>query len=1538
MFFVSVCAVSQTHTVTDDVPFLSEDQNMWGSGAAFNIDQNIELFRLEPVPNPAAQNVGLITPLLGGQFGAKLFAKLYIDIGANLIIEGFTGGSIDSAYYPVKINNIIPDSLSFDKGDWITIKSNYALQNDAKLLTTFPQAGRVALNFHFGFGMNVHTKICLYSCATIPMLPPWSTTAILGAWPPIDFNIFEIEQEAGTNNIKTKYPCMINTLVGQIPSICEGTVGPLELNIKKLGVTGKIGLPNSVTKSSIDGKCLKADGSGEPYLQLEIDILKYISLMGKVIPPPVGPALSSVVDALGQSFNLPLGVTASYTLFGAAFNIDDHNIQNFTFCPNINTTLEFPTKVLYRIRDPATTLVKESGFSSSITYHVGDDLEFKYPCNYEFMTLTPTYKIDSDEDNFTNITGDSIAFSFNMRALEFEIVLPEVVLLPPIPKITICIPWGYPCGLWDWCSGTSCVTTPAFSGLKFPETKFGIGPLWQKTLPVASLSIPWYDEDWGLKGFNEFVGTSFDVHPRPFQVSLAGVNILCKNDATGTLTATVLNGTAPYSYEWDNILVNNSALSIDNITNLPAGVHFVKVTDANGCSVFASYTLNEPAQELGVVNLVWEDVKCYNGSDAAANILMNGGTSPYNYIWSNGSVFDSISNVPIGNYTLTVTDTNGCTLDTNLVIDQPDSISIIVGNITNVLCKTDTTGNAIISVTGGSPTYSYLWSDGSTNQNLNNVPAGNYSVIVSDLNTCSNTQTLIITEPATPIIINSLVGTSVSCFGGNNGNITATVSGGVAPYSYAWFNSTGIQLSSSINIANNLIADTYQLIATDSNGCSTSQPMVINEPAAPINATFITSDVSCSGGNNGTINMTTTGGSIPYNSYNWSNGTTLEDNLNVFSGTHIITITDSKLCVYSDTIIINEPTDSLSIPNFSTVNILCFSDATGNVDITPFGGTVPYNYSWSSGQNTEDINNVVAGNYFVTVTDTNGCITIESYLLTEPTNPLNTTNTFVNVSCFGGADGSIDLTVTGGTSPYSYQWSNQDSLILSTTQQDIFGLEFGVYTVLITDTNGCQIYSSITITEPSAPVSSSITATAVNCFAARDGSINLTPNGGTIPYTFLWSNGDFTEDLTGLPTGWFNVVITDSNLCTSTDSIFISEPSAPLSASTITSNVNCNGGGDGGIQSFVNGGTTPYTFLWSNGETTQNIDSLTIGVYTLDITDVNGCIANSGGIINQPTAIAITNTVDSVSCFEFSDGHINVGVTGGTMPYQLQWADSSFLLSQYANDLYNITSGLYTIIVTDGNECEIRQDIVVFQPDTMDITYQTKDVSCFGGNDGTITTFIIGGTTPYTYFWNDSITTPNRDSLVVGNYSVVVSDYNNCTIEEFVQITSPEDILITGEITEISCKDAIDGEIYVLASGGTGSFMYQWATGELGQSLNELAASNYEIYVTDANGCMDTLMLILKPSELTCIQVSNTITSNGDGINDTWIIDKMELYPNASVQIFNKWGNLLYVSKGTYAPWDGTYNGSPLPSATYYYVINLSDGSPAITGPITIIR
>lgn len=1519
MFEVNV--YSQTFTSSDFAPFSTTNQSMWGSGGSLGLNQSISLFDFSP--SPMGTNIGAIQGLGGFDFGMELSATLNLAIGANFVISGFDGGSID-VDYPTQINNIVPDSFSFNKGEWITIQSNHNLQPGANLVSTFPTAGRFSLDMKFGFGVNIHTKLCVFKCTTIGLLPPGNPSGILGVWPPVTFSLFSIEQTINPSSITVM--AAGQTLASQ--------PFPYFIDKPKLGIccNSFLDLPSTKTTSTFGANCVAAQGSYK-YFELNLNLLKYLA--------PV-PIVGSVLSNLDNTFDLPGGVTASYTLFQALFTANNNNVQEFTFCPNVNNTLSFPTDVLYKVTENISGNLLAQGFSDLITYHIGDTLKIKYPCNYEFIELTPAYSLDSTENNFTNHTFDSINFSFNMSALSFSITIPKKTIFPSFPSFTVCLTLWLPCPSWTnpfrFCKHRPCVTTPAFPGLFFGPYNIGFGPLWQDSFPLGDIKYDWFNQSWGLKGFNTVVGKPFSLKPRKYEVTLTGIDILCKNDATGSLEATVLNGAPPYNYEWDNILVNNSALSIDNITNLPAGVHFVKVTDANGCSVFASYTLNEPAQELGVVNLVWEDVKCYNGSDAAANILMNGGTSPYNYIWSNGSVFDSISNVPIGNYTLTVTDTNGCTLDTNLVIDQPDSISIIVGNITNVLCKTDTTGNAIISVTGGSPTYSYLWSDGSTNQNLNNVPAGNYSVIVSDLNTCSNTQTLIITEPATPIIINSLVGTSVSCFGGNNGNITATVSGGVAPYSYAWFNSTGIQLSSSINIANNLIADTYQLIATDSNGCSTSQPMVINEPAAPINATFITSDVSCSGGNNGTINMTTTGGSIPYNSYNWSNGTTLEDNLNVFSGTHIITITDSKLCVYSDTIIINEPTDSLSIPNFSTVNILCFSDATGNVDITPFGGTVPYNYSWSSGQNTEDINNVVAGNYTVTVTDTNGCITIESYLLTEPTNPLNTTNTFVNVSCFGGADGSIDLTVTGGTSPYSYQWSNQDSLILSTTQQDIFGLEFGVYTVLITDTNGCQIYSSITVTEPSAPVSSTITATAVNCFAGRDGSINLTPNGGTIPYTFLWSNGDFTEDLTGLPTGWFNVVITDSNLCTSTDSIFISEPSAPLSASTITSNVNCNGGGDGGIQSFVNGGTTPYTFLWSNGETTQNIDSLTIGVYTLDITDVNGCIANSGGIINQPTAIAITNTVDSVSCFEFSDGHINVGVTGGTMPYQLQWADSSFLLSQYANDLYNITSGLYTIIVTDGNECEIRQDIVVFQPDTMDITYQTKDVSCFGGNDGTITTFIIGGTTPYTYFWNDSITTPNRDSLVVGNYSVVVSDYNNCTIEEFVQITSPEDILITGEITEISCKDAIDGEIYVLASGGTGSFMYQWATGELGQSLNELAASNYEIYVTDANGCMDTLMLILKPSELTCIQVSNTITSNGDGINDTWIIDKMELYPNASVQIFNKWGNLLYVSKGTYAPWDGTYNGSPLPSATYYYVINLSDGSPAITGPITIIR
>ena len=316
------------------------------------------------------------------------------------------------------------------------------------------------------------------------------------------------------------------------------------------------------------------------------------------------------------------------------------------------------------------------------------------------------------------------------------------------------------------------------------------------------------------------------------------------------------------------------------------------------------------------------------------------------------------------------------------------------------------------------------------------------------------------------------------------------------------------------------------------------------------------------------------------------------------------------------------------------------------------GGIAPYTYSWNNPSNstTQDIGSLTAGTYTVTVTDDNSCTATETVIITEPT-ALSLSTTQVNVSCNSGSDGSIDLSVAGGTAPYTYSWNDAGA----STTQDIGSLPVGTYTVTVTDDNGCTATETVTITEPTA-ISLSSTQINVSCNGGSDGSIDLTVSGGTAPYTYSWNDAgsSTTQDINSLPIGTYTVTVTDDNGCTATETVTITEPTS-LSLSSTQINVSCNGGSDGSIDLSVAGGTAPYTYSWDDAgsSTTQDIGSLPIGTYTVTVTDDNSCTATETVTITEPTALSLSSTQVNVSCNGGSDGSIDLSVSGGTAPLYL---------------------------------------------------------------------------------------------------------------------------------------------------------------------------------------------------------------------------------------------------------------------------------------------
>ncbi len=970
----------------------------------------------------------------------------------------------------------------------------------------------------------------------------------------------------------------------------------------------------------------------------------------------------------------------------------------------------------------------------------------------------------------------------------------------------------------------------------------------------------------------------------PSTISVSTVNVSCNGLSDGSATVNVIGGTAPYTYLWSDGQTTATA------SNLVAGTYTVLVTDNNNCSfdmnASNSIVITEPVVlDASTISVSTTNVSCNGLSDGSATVTVTGGTASYTYLWSDGQTTATASNLVAGTYTVLVTDANNCSFDMNasnsIVITEP--IVLNAGTIsvstTNVSCNGGNDGSATVNVSGGTAPYTYLWSDGQTTATASNLVAGTYTVLVTDANNCSfnmsASNSIVITEPvildASTISISS---TNVSCNGGNDGSATVTVTGGTAPYTYLW--SDGQTTAT----ASNLAAGTYTVLVTDANNCSfnmsASNGVTITEPTVlnPSTISVSTVNVSCNGLSDGSATVTVTGGTAPY-TYLWSDGQTTATASNLVAGTYTVLVTDANNCSFnmnaSNSIVITEPVilDASTI-SVSTTNVSCNGLSDGSATVTVTGGTAPYTYLWSDGQTTATASNLTAGTYTVLVTDANNCSfdmnASNSIVITEPVIlDASTISVSVNnASCNGNNNGSATVTLTGGTAPYTYLWSDGQTTAAATN------LSAGTYTVLVTDANNCSFDmtggNSILVTEPAVVSSESFATVDVTCFGACDGTAAISADGGTAPYTYLWSDGQTTQIATGLCAGTYSVTITDNNNCSYVENnIVINEPPA-LSNSMSVTNLLCSGDSNGTATATVSGGTPPYTYLWSDGQTTATATNLVAGNYTVTVTDSNNCQIVDNATITEPAplvnnSVVITNPL----CFGDCTGSISVNISGGVAPYTYSWSIqvvNQIIDGDGSPTIFNLCKGVYSVLVTDANGCTLLiENLEIAEPGPIfNNNVIFTDVTCNGGTDGSIALSALGGTMPYTYAWNNGQTTSTAVNLSAGVYSVTISDANQCTLDlTALAIDEPELLTNQGNLIDnITCNGLSNGSITTHMTGGVTPYTYQWSNGENTSIVTGLTAGTYDLTVTDANNCTYTEnnIVVSEPTAL----VKNSVT------------------------------------------------------------------------------
>jgi gliding motility-associated-like protein len=997
-------------------------------------------------------------------------------------------------------------------------------------------------------------------------------------------------------------------------------------------------------------------------------------------------------------------------------------------------------------------------------------------------------------------------------------------------------------------------------------------------------------------------------------VSASVTSVINCHDDAFDISASADGGNGGYSYLWNGNIAGQSRTALTEYTT-----YTVTVTDAEGCVAQASVSPENP-QELYISSIVGNDIQCHNGT-TVVNAYAGGGTGTLTYTWRTDglpAVNSQQITAPAGTYGLTVTDSNGCMITTTYVIQNPDEISIQLTGTTDQYCTT--LGEARLNVTGGTGNLSYSW-DGNTNYTVtgnsvvSHLEAGEYTMTVTDANGCVATQTVTIEVGAEMSVVAGQP-VPVLCFGDRNGSFTINMQDGMAPYTIVWNSGTFTEMSNSHEF-DNLAAGSYNVTITDAHNCVSTVSVEIETPELLV-ASSSAEQILCHG-ETAEVTVSATGGTLPYQNVGI---------YDVTAGAYNYVVTDANGCQSTAFVSLVEPTD-ISV-NAVSANARCYGES-GSANLVVTGGTSPYSVVWQDNSNGLENNNVpVNSDFGYTVTDANGCTKTGVVRVGEPS-VLSIELTASSVSCYGLANGSVSISaIGGGVPPYSYQWSNGYS------SNNLVGVGAGSYSLLVTDTNGCTASSTVVVTEP-ALLNVDIIANNVECGVSQ-GSLMANTYGGNTPYSYMWSNGGISETLSGVSSGSYSLTVTDANGCMATATSQISVVGMLSASIEEVDPISCFGASDATLTVTSVYAQQPVIYQWSNGQSGPAIYGVDAGLYVVTLTDAWGCEGVASYQVNSPTELFMYSQISDAKCHNTNDGSITLNVSGGHEPYQYLWSNGSS-----EPNLFGIRRGVYSVVVTDSNGCVSQGNFTVNSPAPVVINAEVTDVDCYGSKNGRIEIRAEGGVEPYDYgFVNGSSVTHGRtvyDHLRPGVYRIDVKDANGCTESTSVAVAQPERLGVVAMEHAPSCKDLNDGYVELVVAGGSAPYTYTLDDYTSDSSIfTGLRSGVYNIVVTDASGCTKTVDdVVVSESYNDCIRIPNVFTPNGDGVNDEWIIENIELFPDAHIYVFNRWGQLLYHERGNGKRWDGSYRGHFVPSGVYLYIIKLHSDEDTYKGTVTVL-
>lgn len=680
--------------------------------------------------------------------------------------------------------------------------------------------------------------------------------------------------------------------------------------------------------------------------------------------------------------------------------------------------------------------------------------------------------------------------------------------------------------------------------------------------------------------------------------------------------------------------------------------------------------------------------------NGTAGAVAAGGVAPYTYAWSNGQTTASLTGLAAGTYTVTATDSNGCTGVATVTVGTTNTVVTVgVTDTDNTSCGAPN-GSATASASAGTAPYTYTWSTGGTAATVSNLAAGSYTVTAYDANGCSGTGSAsVASAPPTITVSTSSMTPNTQC---TNPNGAATVSaiGGTGPYTFQWDVAAGSQTGAT---ASNLAGGTYSVTATDGAGCTGTGNVTVGTttPTITVSATSTTQNTSCATPD-GAATVSATGGTGPYN-YQWdaaAGNQTGATASGLGGGTYSVTATDINGCTGSGSITVTSTTPVITVSvAASTGNSSC-TNPNGAAIVSATGGTGSYTWAWSSGQSTASVSALANGSYTVTATDGNSCTGTGNVVIADSRPVLSVSIAASPVTSCITNNGSATATTAGTAGTVTYTWSTSPAQSSATAVD----LAAGNYTVTALDqTSGCTATASTTIgtNTPAVTVTISSSNNVTNC-DTPNGSATATASGGAGGFTYAWSTNpaQTTATATGLAAGSYTVTATSSNGCTASTTASISNNTATITVDITATAVTSCAAPNGSAVAVASGGTAPYSYLWSSGQTSSTLNNLSAGAYSVTVEDANGCEGSDNTTVGTNTVQpSVTTTVTNETSVNANDGSATASGSGGTAPYTYQWNAAAG--NQTGATATNLDTGTYTVTLTDANGCTASANAVV---------------------------------------------------------------------------------------------------------------------------------------------------------------------------------------------------------------------------------------------------